>query len=247
MVAEQTPETGTESLSPEEQLKQKVAEQVGIFFPDYSEMDSTGFDNYDPQQDVNERGQVVRFYMPGEKTDASPRISLIYKKGAFVINYSHSPEPEKPYSIRATSNSIFKPDGTRWTPSEIDLGLENARIQMAGIDLDDPAFQQQLVGYDPEAEAFLTMQEVLDRKKAITMAAQDFRTKEKAAWAGSGVSMGWNLLQRFPDKAKELTMRRIAQRKPGKTEEPTSKADVVTREMNKIAATQQLLRNQNLL
>lgn len=256
-----------ESLGTNHEAMQKedpvvVIEQiVGVILPEYSVVDRAQYDAYDPKKDEYDRGQILSFYTEAGKEDRDPQLMLIFRKGKFVINFYHTPEPAQRSPIRNQNGSLFGPKGRLWEIGEADLALEAVKIQTEGIDPESNEFLRQLVAFS-STEGFMTMAERLEIRKKFVQQGKSFAGRVLSEFQANRYTV-WNLYETDRKHAAELVIRRIED-SPEYVELdgsviPTSEIidqilqgtdrgeRAVKREINKIDMTERLLKNRNLL
>ena len=238
-----------------------IEQMVGSILPEYSVMDRAQYDAYDPKEDTYDRGQILSFYTKEGKEDADPRLMLIFRKGKFVINFYHTPEPLSNPPIRNQGGSLCGPKGRLWEMEESDLALEAVKIQTEGVDPQSDEFLSQLVAFS-EAEGFLTMADRLEMRRAYVEQGASFKGRVVNEFQANRHTV-WNLYESDPEHAVELAIKRIegsteyvdldGSVRPvaeviGDIQQGTDKGKkAVMREINKIDMTERLLKNRNIL
>lgn len=168
-----------------------VKESAGIMFPQFTDFDPSEFENYDEAADVNKRGKVVSLYTEEGRAEESPRIQFIFRTdNTFVLNFYNSSEPNTPYTHRNITDSSYAPGERRWRADEAMLALGKIKIKTEGIDINDPKFLGQYVGWNEAEERFITMKEIIDqsanaKKLKKKLRIIDALTPEKAALLAS--------------------------------------------------------------
>lgn len=258
---DETPEIGKEIE--DEAVVHNFQLEVARVFPQYSEVDRTGFDAYEKVKDVNGRGKILRFDTSETRSETSPNIRFIFRESGFVVNYKNSPEPDSPFTHRNKDDSIYGPNEQRWKLDEIDLALEAAKIHMEGVDTFSPQFRDQPVRWSEEEQRFVTMGERLDDYKNFQAKTTSFKKQVAEEWERKAhYQTVWNLLAADPVKAQELAALRISKEQkyavrgieysPVEMEEHMSAGDpvwvrAVIQELNRIDAQEFLFRIRNML
>jgi len=166
-----------------EVLIHQFQSEVRDVFPTFTHSDISEFNaqNIDPE---GKYVRLLRFYPDTREDRDKPFIIIIYREDTsdpgFVVNYRNSDEPAAPYTIRAASNSVFNPADDRWSKNGIKLALENAKIQMEGIDHEDPSFLAQPAFWSESESTFLTIGERMQEHARILGLKKSEKQKEKA-------------------------------------------------------------------
>lgn len=256
-----------ESLGTNHEAMQKedpvatIEQMVGVILPEYCVMERAEYDAYDPKEDTYDRGQILSFYTKEGREDVDPRLMLIFRKGKFVINFYHTPEPMSKPPIRNQGGSLYGPKGRLWEMGEADLALEAVKIQTEGVDPKSDEFLGQLVAFSP-AEGFLTMADRLEIRRAYVEQGKSFKGRIQSEFQANRYTV-WNLYDTDPEHTIELAIKRIegsteyvdldGSVRPvaeviGDIQQGTDKGKkAVMREINKIDMTERLLKNRNML
>ncbi len=195
--------------SPEKESVSTVQESVRKILPEYSQVDRTEYDAYDPESDKMDRGQILYFFTEQGNEPDAPKLLFIFEPDGMVLNYYNSPEPEGKYSIRNKGDSIRRGGNWRWGKEDVNLAVEKAKIHMQGVGHESDEFQGQLAGWDPTEDRLVTMGE---RMKSNRQTLEQKGFKEREALLQTRKPGGvWNLLEENPQKAAELAITRIGQ------------------------------------
>lgn len=195
-------------------------------FPEFSVMDRKEHDTYDPANDPNERGPIIKFYTQRGQGPEDPILYVVPWPKGYGVTTANWPNPPEIRPIQNPNSDsvhghIVGMTQTMWQPGDIDLALEKTKIRYEGIDPNSEEFLNQLAGWSEEEQRFLTMRDRMARSKEYM---SKLRKKQNELKKQKGKKYGtvanaqrelspefvWDLYERNPDKARELVLQRIA-------------------------------------